>query len=164
MSVDRKSLVGLFFALLCTASMAGPVTLEHDEFMPEDVYGLRTDKPDQMLFQISSYRLTIGSEARPGGLNDALAAGVWLFAEGRSLAEGSPVRQAQIEFLNPGSRPRPARLDPATQTLFLYYPLAYLETVLSLIDAPGPAYVQARFYGNGTIWADLHAGPIELKR
>lgn len=138
--------------------MANTLGLPHDEYMPDDLYAARKDKPDQMLFEVQSYRLTLGTEYRPNALPSPQSNGVWVFLQGRSLISGSPVQQARIAFVDAGSRARPARLDSATQTLYIEYPQAHLDTLMRLLEGGGSAFVQARFYGNGTIWADVHGG------
>ncbi|HSP30612.1 MAG TPA: hypothetical protein VLO13_01145 [Halomonas sp.] len=138
--------------------MANTLDLPHDQYMPDDLYAARKDKPDQMLFEVDSYRLTLGTEYRPNALPSPQSSGVWVFLQGRALVAGSPVNRARIAFVESGSRARPARLDPQTHTLHIEYPLAHLETLLRLLDGEAPAFVQARFYGNGTIWADVHGG------
>ncbi|KAA0692401.1 hypothetical protein DT594_15685 [Halopseudomonas laoshanensis] len=158
MSIGSKALVSILLALLSSAPMANTLGLPHDQYMPDDLYAARQDKPDQMLFEVDSYRLTLGTEYRPNALPSPQSAGVWVFVQGRSLIAGSPVHQARIAFVDAGSKARPARLEPDTQTLLIEYPVAYMQTLMRLLDGDAPAFVQARFYGNGTIWADVHGG------
>lgn len=163
MRISARCLVSIILAMLGTAPMANAVSLPHDEFMPEDVYGLRVDRPEQILIEILQYRLILGTEARTGSAA-AVQPGAWLHLEGRSLVPESTVTRARIILLETGSRLRPAHLDGRTGVLTLYYPQAMLEALLQLLAGPGPHYVQGRFYGNGTVWADLHAGPVALPR
>jgi hypothetical protein len=163
MRISFRYLVSIMLAFLCSTPMANTVTLPHDEFMPEDLFGLRTDRPDQILFEVRQYRLTLGTEARAGN-SPAVQAGAWLYLDGVSLVSGSAVGSARVVLLEPGARLRPAQLDGRSGTLVLYYPQSMLEALLSLLSGPGPHYVQGRFYGNGTVWADLHAGPVPLPR
>lgn len=158
MSNGTRALVSILLVWLCSAPLASAQGLLHDEYLPDDLYAARQDRPDQMLFEVQRYRMTLGTEYRPNALPAPQSAGVWVFLEGRSLIQGSPVRQARIAFVDNGTRPRPARLDAKSQTLYIEYPQVHLEALLRLLDAPRPAYVQARFYGNGTIWADVHGG------
>lgn len=160
MRTIRHYFVGMLLSVLGSAVLANPVSLPHDEFMPEDVYGVRRDKPEQMLFQVEHYRLTVGTEQRPGATQVGTGHGVWLLLEGRSLISGSPVRRAEISFVDVGARTRQTRLDSRSQTLHLSYPLSYLDTLLRVLDQASPSYVQARFHGNGTVWADVHGGPV----
>lgn len=163
MSPVVRTLLSIFLLMVCTAPSANPVTLPHDEFMPEDTYGLRADRPEQILFEIRQYRLTLGSEARAGSA-PAVQQGAWLHLEGVSLVSGSSVTRARVVLVEPGARLRPAQLDTRGGVLVLYYPQPALDSLLALLNGPGPHYVQGRFYGNGTVWADLHAGPVDLPR
>lgn len=158
MSLGSRILISILLALLSSAPMANTLGLPHDQYMPDDLYAARRDKPDQMLFEVEKYRVTLGTEFRPNALPAPQSSGVWVFLEGRSLIAGSPVHQARIAFVEPGSRARPARLDSQSQTLYIEYPLAHLDTLMRLLEQAKPAFVQARFYGNGTIWADVHGG------
>lgn len=158
MTVNSRMLVSILLGLLCSAPMASTLGLPHDQYMPDDLYAARQDKPDQMLFEVESYRITLGTEYRPNALPAPQSTGVWVFLEGRSLIAGSPVRQARIAFVEAGSRARPARLESKTQSLLIEYPLTHLDTLMRLLERTGPTFVQARFYGNGTIWADVHGG------
>lgn len=158
MSTVYKAFFSILLLFVCSAPMANASGLPHDEYMPADLYGSRQDRPDQMLFEVERYRVTLGLEHRPGALPNPHSAGAWIFLRGRPLIDGSPVTQARISFAEPGSRPRPARLDAESQTLELQYPAGYFDYLLRLLEADRPSYVQARFYGNGTVWADVHAG------
>lgn len=163
MRVSARRLVSIILVILGTAPMANAVSLPHDEFMPADTYGQRVDRPEQILFEVRQYRLTLGSEARTGSAA-AVQTGAWVHLEGTSLVPGSDVSRARIVLIEPGARLRPAQLDAANATLVLYYPQPMLESLMQLLMGPGPQYVQGRFYGNGTVWADLHAGPVMLPR
>lgn len=158
MSKGSRVIISILLSLLCSAPMANTLGLPHDQYMPEDLYAARQDKPDQMLFEVQSYRLTLGTEYRPNTLPAPQSSGVWVFLEGRTLIAGSPVHQARIAFVEVGSKARQARLDSNTQTLHIEYPLAHLDTLMRLLENGSPTFVQARFYGNGTIWADVHSG------
>lgn len=153
---------GLMVALLSSCVLAAPVTLPHDEYMPADIYGLRQDKPEQILFQVDQYRLLFASEQRPGtAASSSLEAGSVLFLQGRSLLAGNPVERAEVRFVPAGSALRPARLDGRSQTLMLVYPESMLAVLLQQLQTPGAEYVQARFYGNGLIWGDIHSAPAK---
>lgn len=148
-----------------SASLAAePVRLPHDHFLPPDVYGSRQDRPEQVLFEIAEYRLTIGSETIPQAIPGAQASSAWLFLKGRSLADGNAIERAQVNLIEASGRMLPARLDRSTGTLMLYMPAARLDTLLTLLASPGPHFVQARFYANGTVWSDIHAGPVAIAR
>lgn len=163
MPVGIRTLVSIALTVLCSAPMANTISLPHDEFMPEDVYGLRVDRPEQILFEVRQYRLTLGTESRTGSAS-AIQAGAWLHLEGGSLVSGSPVARARVVLIEQGARMRPAQLDARSGTLILYLPQSMFDALLGLLTGPGPHYVQGRFYGNGTVWADLHAGPVHLPR
>lgn len=154
-------LCGLLTLLLSASALAAPVTLLHDEYMPADIYGQRQDKPEQILFQVDEYRLLFASEQRPGAVSSAPEAGSVLFLQGRSLLPGNPVARAEVRFVPQGSTLRPARLDGRSQTLMLVYPESMLPVLLQQLQTPGAEYVQARFYGNGLIWGDIHSAPAK---
>lgn len=158
MLIGSRLILSIILVLLCSAPMANTLGLPHDQYMPDDLYAARRDKPDQMLFAVEKYRVTLGTEYRPNALPAPQSSAVWVFLEGRTLIAGSPVHQARIAFVEAGSKPRQARLESKTQTLHIEYPLAHLETLMRLLERDSPAFVQARFYGNGTIWADVHGG------
>ncbi|MEH6565635.1 MAG: hypothetical protein V7756_09970 [Halopseudomonas sp.] len=158
-------LLGLSLLLLLSPSAgAAPVILPHDEYMPADTSGLRQDKPEQILFQVEQYRLLFASEQRPGVASSAPEASSHLFLQGRSLLTSSPVQQAEVRFVPPGTALRPARLDGRTQTLLLTYPDSMLPVLLQQLSSPGAEFVQARFYGNGLIWADIHSEASAARR
>lgn len=164
MRITPAYLLGL--VLLCPglAFSADPVRLAHDEFLPADVYGSRQDRPDQVLFEIASYRLTLGNETIPQAIPGAQGSIAWLFLEGRSMVSGNSVSKAQVNFVEAEGRMLPGRLDQSSQTLMLYLPSARLDTLLGVLSKPGPHYVQARFYANGTVWSDIHSGPVPVGR
>lgn len=163
MNVGAKALTSILLALLPSVVAAAALQLPHDEFMPPDRYAARQDRPEQLLLEVESYRLTVASESRRSGAGNTQQSAFWLFVEGRSLLPGAPLSQVRVGFVEgPGPVP-PARHEPATQTLTIHYPQQYLETVRDLLAGPGPHYVQARFHGNGTVWADIHAGPITVR-
>lgn len=158
------ALMAMLLAALGTAGAAEQVRLPHDEFLPPDVYGNRQDRPEQVLIEITGYRLTLGNETIPQAIPGAQGSSAWLFLEGRSLAEGNEVSRAQVNLIDAGGRVLPARLDRSSQTLMLYLPAAQLDTLMTLFSNPGPHYVQARFYANGTVWSDIHSGPVTIGR
>ena len=164
MRIRPVALAGVMLAVLATPVAAEPVSLPHDEFLPPDVYGSRADRPEQVLFEVDAYRLTLGNETVPQAIPGAQGSSAWLFLEGRALVSGSPVERAQVNLIEAGGRVLPARLDRSSKTLTLYMPASRLDTLLKLFDRPGPHYVQARFYANGTIWSDIHSGPVRLGR
>lgn len=163
MKIGTKALTGLFLGMLTGVVSAAPPSLPHEEFMPPDRYAARQDRPEQMLLEVARYRLTIASESRQAGAGRIQESSLWLFIEGRSLVRGSQLDNVRVGFVEGTGTLPPARHEAATQTLTMYYPLSYLTSVLGLLEGPGPQFVQARFYGNGTVWADLHAGPIETR-
>ncbi|HCB44566.1 hypothetical protein BXT89_07170 [Halopseudomonas pachastrellae] len=154
----RAWLLGVGLSLLAPL-LAAQVSLPHDEYLPADPFGQRQDKPEQVLFEVQRYSLTVGSELRPGGRPNQAEAGVWLLLEGRSLLAGSPVERARLHFVEGGAGLRAARLEDDANTLVITYPLSLLPVIRQQLDAPGADYVQGRFYGNGLIWADLHSAP-----
>jgi len=156
-----RLIAGMMAALLSTCVLSAPVSLPHDEYMPADIYGLRQDKPEQILFQVDQYRLLFASEQRPGPASSSPEAGGLLFLQGRSLLPGNPVERAEVRFVPAGGTLRPARLDGRSQTLMLVYPESMLAVLLQQLQAPGAEYVQARFYGNGLIWGDIHSAPAK---
>lgn len=139
------------------SSLAAPVTLPHDEYMPADIYSLRQDKPEQVLFQVEQYRVLFATEQRPGVVSSAPEATSLLFLQGRSLLPGVTMTRAQVSFVPPGAALRPAQLDGRSQTLMLMYPESMLPLILQQLESPGAEYVQARFYGNGLTWGDIHS-------
>tara|TARA_R110000764_G_scaffold61741_6_gene131643 strand:- start:5452 stop:5931 length:480 start_codon:yes stop_codon:yes gene_type:complete len=154
---------GLIALLFSVSALASPVTLPHDEYMPADIYGQRQDKPEQILFQVEQYRLMFASEQRPGPTSSVPETGSVLFVQGRSLLPGNPVVRAEVRFIPQSSTLRPARLDGRSQTLMLVYPESMLPVLLRQLETPGAEYVQARFYGNGLIWGDIHSAPSSAK-
>lgn len=160
MTYRSKGLFSILLILACSAPMASPIVLPHDLALPDDLHGVRQDKPDQMLFQVEGYSLTLGTEYRANTSPGSQDSGIWMRLAGQSLIHGSPVRQARISFTEPGVRARPARIDPPSQTLHMSMPVGQLELVLRLLEGSRPVYVQARFYGNGTVWTDVHTDPV----
>ncbi|MBA6420508.1 hypothetical protein ACS8E9_08105 [Pseudomonas neustonica] len=144
-------------AIISCYTLAAPVTLPHDEYMPADVYSLRQDKPEQILFQVEQYRVLFATEQRPGVVSSTPEASSLLFLQGRSLLPGAAITRAQVSFVPPGVTLRPAQLDGRSQTLMLMYPESMLPLLLQQLESPGAEYVQARFYGNGLIWGDIHS-------
>lgn len=147
-------------ALLALPLAAAPVALPHDEYLPEDLYGQRVDRPEQVLFEVQRYSLTIGSELRPGARPNDAQAGVSMLLQGRSLLPGSPVQRARLYFADGPGGQRGARLVDDGTLLVINYPLALLPAIRQMLDSPGKDYVQGRFYGNGLIWADMHSEPV----
>lgn len=146
--------------LLALPLAAAQVSLPHDEYLPEDIYGQRQDRPEQVLFEVQRYSLTIGSELRPGARPNDAQASVSILLEGRSTLTGSPVRRARLQFAEGTGGQRGARLVNDGTLLVINYPLALLPAIRQMLDSPGTDYVQGRFYGNGLIWADLHSEPV----
>lgn len=146
-------------ALLALPLAAASVSLPHDEYLPEDVYGQRVDRPEQVLFEVQRYSLTVGSELRPGARPNEAQTTVSLLLDGRSLLPGSLVQRARLQFADGAGGQRGARLAEGGTLLLIHYPLALLPTIRQMLDSPGKDYVQGRFYGNGLIWADLHSEP-----
>ena len=147
----------LALAMMCCELSAAPVSLPHDEYMPPDVYGLRQDKPEQILFQVEQYRVLFATEQRPGVVSSAPQASSQLFLQGRSLLPGGAIERALVSFVPAGEALRPAQLDGRSQTLLLMYPDTMREALLRQLESPGAEYVQGRFYGNGLIWGDIHS-------
>ena len=162
MGTGIKVLTSILLAALASVVAAAPQDLPHEEFMPPDRYAARQDRPEQLLLQIDNYRMTAASESRQGSTGRSQESSLWLFVEGRSLLRGGALRSVRIGFIDGAASLPPARHDQQAQTLTLYYPLSYLPALTGLLDGPGPHFVQARFYGNGTVWADIHAGPISV--
>ncbi|MCO5787401.1 hypothetical protein DHB74_13630 [Pseudomonas sp. G11-1] len=163
MKIGTKVLTSILLGTLASVVAAASSPLPHEDFMPPDRYAARQDRPEQMLLEVDNYRLTIASESRQAGTGRTQESSLWLFIAGRSLLRGSQLDSVRVGFIDgPGSLP-PARHEAATQTLTMYYPLSYLDTVRGLLEGPGPHFVQVRFYGNGTVWADIHAGPITVR-
>lgn len=161
MKVGVKVLTSILLGMLASVVAAAAPQLPHDEFMPPDRYAARQDRPEQLLLEVERYRLTVASESRQTGTSRTQESSLWLFIDGRSLLPGAQLAHVRIGFVDgPGSLP-PARHEAGTLTL--YFPLGYLETVRGLLAGPGPHYVQARFHGNGTVWADVHAGSISVR-
>ncbi|UAW97900.1 hypothetical protein KEM63_14020 [Halopseudomonas nanhaiensis] len=162
MGIRAGALLGALLVALASPAMAEQVRLPHDEFLPPDVYGSRQDRPDHVLFQVTAYRLTLGSETIPQAIPGVQGSSAWLFLDGHSLVDGNPIDRAQVNLIEAGGRMLPARLDRSSNTLMLFMPAAQLDTLLTLFASPGPHYVQARFYANGTVWSDIHSGPVKL--
>lgn len=162
MKITAKALTSILLAALAGVVVAAPLDLPHEEFMPPDRYAARQGRPEQLLLQIDSYRMTVANESRQGSTGRSQESSLWLFVEGRSLLRGGALRSVRIGFIDGAASLPPARHDQQAQTLTLYYPLSYLPAVTGLLDGPGPHFVQARFHGNGTVWADIHAGPISV--
>jgi hypothetical protein len=81
--------------------------------MPADTYGLRVDRPEQILFEVRQYRLTLGSEARTGSAA-AVQAGAWVHLEGTSLVPGSDVLKIKGHAQPPlAGEKGPQNTDPA---------------------------------------------------
>lgn len=156
----RLRLVALTLGVcLALPLAAAPVSLLHDEYLPEDIYGQRLDRPEQVLFEVQRYSLTVGSELRPGARPNEAQAGISLLLEGPSLLPGSPVQRARLQFSDGAGGQRGARLVEAGTLLLINYPQAMLPIIRQMLDSPGKDYVQGRFYGNGLIWADVHSEP-----
>jgi len=158
MGTGIKVLTSILLAALASVVAAAPQDLPHEEFMPPDRYAARQDRPEQLLLQIDNYRMTVASESRQGSTGRSQESSLWLFVEGRSLLRGGALRSVRIGFIDGAASLPPARHDQQAQTLTL----SYLPALTGLLDGPGPHFVQARFYGNGTVWADIHAGPISV--
>ena len=163
MNTSHKLCISILLAGLACVASAAPPSLPHDEFMPPDRHGVRVDRPEQMLLQIDNYRITVASESRQVSVGRMQESSLWLFLEGHSLAAGSDRQKVHIGFVEAADTVPAARLDAVNQTLTLYYPLSYLQTLVHILNGPGPHFVQARMHGNGTVWADVHAGPISIK-
>ena len=156
----RRAVALTLGALLVQSLAAAPVALPHDEYLPEDLYGQRQDKPEQVLFEVQRYSLTVASELRPGARPNDAQASVSLLLEGRSVLPGSPVQRARLQFVDGAGGQRGARLADDGALLVINYPLALLPAIRQMLDSAGTDYVQGRFYGNGLIWADLHSAPV----
>tara|TARA_R110000751_G_scaffold292573_1_gene399892 strand:- start:717 stop:1211 length:495 start_codon:yes stop_codon:yes gene_type:complete len=159
-------LLGLSLSLLLASlpALAAPVTLPHDEAMPADIYNQRQDKPEQVLFEVQEYRVVFASEQRPAAGSSSTQANSFLLLQGRTLLPGSPVQRAEVRFVASGAVLLPARLDARRQTLMLVYSESMLPVLLQQLNSPGAEYVQARFYGNGLIWGDIHSAPQTPQR
>lgn len=158
-----KACISILLAALISVGPAAAQGLAHDEFMPPDRYAARQDRPDQMLLEVQRHRLTVGVESRPAASGKTQEASLWLFLEGRALLQGSSMRSVRVGFVGDAESLPPARYEHNIHTLTLFYPMRYFPVVTSLLAAPGPHYVQARFYANGTVWADIHAGPVTAR-
>lgn len=156
--------LGLSLLLAGLPALAAPVTLPHDDAMPVDLYNQRQDKPEQVLFEIQKYRVVVASEQRPGAAAGSTQANGFLLLQGRTLLPGSPVQRAEVRFVASGAALPPARLDARRQTLMLVYPESLLSVLLQQLNSPGVEYVQARFYGNGLVWGDIHSAPQTPQR
>jgi len=151
--------LALSLLLASLSALAAPVTLPHDDAMPADLYNQRQDKPEQVLFEVQEYRVVFASEQRPGTAASSTQANSFLLLQGRTLLPGSPVQRAEVRFVASGAALPPTRLDARRQTLMLVYPESMLPVLLQQLSSPGAEYVQARFYGNGLIWGDIHSAP-----
>ncbi len=158
-----KACTSILLAALASVVLAAAPGLPHDEFMPPDRYAVRQDRPEQLLLEVESHRLTAGVESRPAATGKAQEASLWLFLEGRSLVRGSSLRSVRVGFVGDAETLPPVRYEQNTQTLTLFYPMRYFTVLTSLLATSGPHYVQARFYANGTVWADIHSGPVSLR-
>lgn len=159
-----KACISILLATLASVVLAAPLSLPHDEFMPPDRNATRPDKPEQMLLEVENYRVSAGLESRQGPVGKLQQSSLWLFLDGRSLLRGNnALRSVRVGFVEDAKVLPPPRYEPDTQTLALFYPMGYFDVLTALLASSGPHFVQARFYGNGTIWADIHAGPLSAR-
>lgn len=164
MRTATKACISILLAALASVVIAAPLSLPHDKFMPPDRNATRPDKPEQMLLEVESYRVSAGLESRQGSVGKVQQSSLWLFLEGRSLLpSNNALRSVRVGFVEDANSLPPPRYEPDTQTLALFYPKDYFDVLSSLLANPGPHFVQARFYGNGTLWADIHAGPVSTR-
>lgn len=163
MRTGDKVIISILLAGLACVVSAAPAGLPHDEFMPPDRHAIRQDRPDQVLMQVDNYRITAAIESRQVSVGRMQESSLWLFLEGRSVLTGDSLRQVRVGFVEAADNLPPARYDAASQLLTLYYPRGYLPTLTGILNGPGPHFVQARFHGNGTVWADIHAGPVRTQ-